>query len=208
MRQLQQGSSRESRSGDAPQLHRRATRVEAGGSLRRLRGGNARPAGRPPRPQAEVGARSAFAGRSLTRDREAVAFRIFAIGIRTRGLRSCGICIGAYESAPEARTTMNRWVSRSSSGRRTSARLRCFWSAISRCSSMIRGSSYRTGSTSIGSSGTWFVGVPRCSRAPWGRSTTCFATLRVRTQTECRSPRRSSARSPYAARSSASNWAS
>ena len=56
---------------------------------------------------------------------------------------------------------MNRWVSRSSPGRRTSARLRCFWSAISRCSSTIRGSSCRTGSTSIGSSGTWFVGVPR-----------------------------------------------
>ena len=49
---------------------------------------------------------------------------------------------------------------------------------------MIRGSSYRTGSTSIGSSGTWFVGVPRCSLAPWGRSTTCFATLRVRAEIE------------------------
>ncbi len=49
---------------------------------------------------------------------------------------------------------MDRWVSRSSSGRRTPARSRCSWSAISPCSSAIRGSSSRTGSTSIASSAT------------------------------------------------------
>ena len=77
---------------------------------------------------------------------------------------------------------MDRWVSRSSSGRRTPARSRCFWSAISPRSSAIRGSSSRTASTSIGSSGTSFGGAPRCSPARSGRSTTCSATSPMRAQ--------------------------
>ena len=81
----------------------------------------------------------------------------------------------AYEVAPEAGTTMDRWVSRSSSGRRTSARSRCSWSATSTRSSASRGSSSRTASTSTGSSVTSFGGVRRCSPARSGRSTTSSA---------------------------------
>ena len=55
---------------------------------------------------------------------------------------------------------MGGWASRSSSGRRTPARSRCSSSAISTCSTAIRGSSCRTGATSSGSSGT------SCSRRP------------------------------------------
>ena len=49
MRQLRQRGSREPRSRDASELHRRAARIEAGGSLRRLRRRNAGPGSRSPR---------------------------------------------------------------------------------------------------------------------------------------------------------------
>ena len=59
VRQLRQRSAGESRCGDAPQLHGRKARLEAGGSLRRLLGRHARSgcratraAGRSPRPSA------------------------------------------------------------------------------------------------------------------------------------------------------------
>ena len=139
MRQLQQGSPRESRSGDASELHGRTARLEAGRSLRRLRGRNAGPGSCAARPAAEVGRRLGITAPARPRARhEPIA----------RSLRR------AYEGAPEAGTTMDRWVSRSSSGRRTPARSRCSWSAISTCSSAIRGSSSRTASTSIASSVT------------------------------------------------------
>ena len=72
---------------------------------------------------------------------------------------------------------MDRWVSRSPSGRRTSARSRCFSSAISTCSSANRGSSCPTGSTSTGSSVTSFSGDRRSSPGTVGTFDDLFSLL-------------------------------
>ena len=90
---------------------------------------------------------------------------------------------------------MDRWVSRSSSGRLTSARSRCSWSATWTCSSASRGSSSRTASTSTASSVTSFSGGRRCLPAPLGRSTTSSVNWRAWIRTEAALHPRSSARS-------------
>ena len=113
---------------------------------------------------------------------------------------------GAYEVVPEAGTTMDRWVSRSSSGRLTSARSRCSWSAISTCSSANRGSSFPIASTSIASSVTSSSVDRRSSREPWGRSTISSVCSRASIRSEGASRPRSSARSRYDARSRGSSW--
>ncbi len=92
---------------------------------------------------------------------------------------------------------MDRWVSRSSSGRLTSARSRCSWSATSLRSSGIRGSSYRTGSTSTGSRRDLVRRRPALLAGTVGTFDDLFRhVVEAGTADGVRSPPRSSARSP------------
>ena len=140
-------------------------------------GGDAGTGGRSPRPPAEVGRADGRATSARGQRREAAPSGFPRLRLAIRSLRQRSLSARAYESVPEARTTMDRWVSRSSSGRRTPARSRCCSSAISTCSNddpwLDRA---RTGSTSTGSSATCSGAARRCSPARSARSTTCSRT--------------------------------
>ncbi len=96
---------------------------------------------------------------------------------------------------------MDRWLFRSSSGRRMPARLRCSSSATSTCSIAIRGSSCRTAATSSASSETSFGVGRRCSRAASGPSTTSSSRSPSETRSVVPSPAGRNVRSPSDERS-------